>query len=139
MTTIWTTQTADSKFSNVILTRDKKCQRCKFKVATDNSHYYERHHSSVRFSGLNCVGLCRECHNFFHSNRPEYKNFMIRRLGLDAFLVLQRTSAMTMKRERAILRLMASLKEFEPCSMGLCDGSGKVLQDNDEVKCPHIN
>lgn len=137
---IWSTEQADRKFSLLIRERDKKCKRCGMHQSTDCSHFYERHNSSVRYSPENCVGLCSFCHDFFHRNRPEYKSFMLKLLGLERYVTLQRLSAITMKREQAILNFMSSLKQAPPdlCPMDLCDGSGKVSRDNDEVSCPHL-
>lgn len=106
---IWTTKTADQKFSLLIRQRDILCVRCRRATATDCSHFYERHHSATRYHPENCDGACRRCHDFWHANRPDYEIFKKSQLGPLNYLALQRLAWSTMKRETAIINLIKSL------------------------------
>lgn len=105
------TKEADREFSILIRKRDPMCKKCHVKPSTDCSHFYERHNSSVRFHPENCDGMCRACHEGFHRNRPEYKAWKLKQLGVKAYFALQRLSVMVMKREDAILKFKNTLKK----------------------------
>lgn len=105
---IWSTEKADRVFSDLIRIRDKMCAYDLCGPATDCSHFYERGNSSVRYHPHNADGLSRKCHQRFHRDRAEYKRWKLVQLGVADYLALQRLSAMTMKRDVAIIKLMES-------------------------------
>ena len=108
----WTSEHADQKFSELIRARDKVCVRCRWKPSSDCSHFFERDHSSTRYHVQNCDGVCRECHQFWHAHRADYKRFKIQQIGWKDFIALERLSALTMKRDEAIIKLMELLKQW---------------------------
>lgn len=105
--TVWTLTRADSTFSLFIRKRDKKCQKCFRWTDLDNSHYWRRDMYRTRFDPENCIALCRSCHNAWevHQN-PEYKAFMIRRLGQARYDALEKRARSSMKLRDAILQWM---------------------------------
>lgn len=101
----WPIKKADQIFSELIRIRDTKCVLCS-KPSTDCSHFYERAKSSVRFHPLNCDGVCRQCHQFWHANRKEYKIFKLNQIGEKDYMALQRLSTIIMKQDIAITNFM---------------------------------
>jgi hypothetical protein len=91
----------DSLFSRFIRARDKRCQRCgspvefkgKIPVSHQCSHFYTRGKWATRFDEINCCCLCYACHHLWGGDhREQYKDYMIRRWGSEAFDTLTRRS-----------------------------------------------
>lgn len=79
---LWKCSTADKYFSQDIIARDEKCQRCGTTENLTCSHYWRRGHSGTRFDFDNCIALCVECHGLWEVRKnDEYMEFMLRRLG----------------------------------------------------------
>ncbi len=107
---IWSTTKADKEFSLYIRERDKTCYFCTNK-ATQNSHFWGRMHSSVRYDPLNCDGICGGCHMRHESNKQGlYREKKIKQLGVNGYQELEKKKNQTMKRKDAIIECMKLLK-----------------------------
>jgi hypothetical protein len=105
---IWSLKHADTKFSLFIRARDGKCQRDGCSTGSlDNSHYWRRDMWGTRFDPDNCVALARNCHTIWerHQN-PEYKQFMINRLGQKKYNELEQRARAYKGRRNAIMEVM---------------------------------
>jgi hypothetical protein len=102
---------ADKYFSFYIRLRDGKCMRCGSLVRVNlqtgmpishtTSHYFGRGKESTRFDPDNCVCLCMPCHRKWASDdREEYREFMIKRLGMRGFESLLVRSKRLVKKDR---------------------------------------
>lgn len=112
---IWDLTYADSQFSKFIRKRDPKCRRCFIEDSDDNSHYVGRSNFATRFDPLNCIGLCRPCHEIWETAKNgSYKKFMINWLGKKEFEALQKRGRSTMKRFDSIRRCMELCKKDSP-------------------------
>lgn len=107
---VWKTTYADNKFSLYIRDRDLVCQRCRQYKPLDNSHYWRRDMKGTRFDPDNCVALCRDCHTHWerHQNE-EYKEFMLQRLGRDAYDALETRARRSKKMVDAVIEAMKYL------------------------------
>lgn len=103
---IWSTEYADIIFSRQIRLRDPVCVLCLQRPSTDCSHHFERGNSGTRFHPLNGDGVCRECHNYWHSHRAEYIKFKKEQISARIYLDLQRLAKSVVKRDEAIIRFM---------------------------------
>lgn len=109
----WKTKTADIQFSLYIRRRDKHCQYpgCAA-TQTDNSHFFERHHSGTRYDPDNCIALCRAHHTEWEKRKKwEYKEFMIARLGIEQYYAMEKRAWSFKKREVAVAECVAFLAE----------------------------
>lgn len=97
---------ADSKFARNIKERDGRCMRCGTTMFLTCSHYHGRAIWSTRYSELNCVTFCTECHNYMESKKKgEYKEFMMDWLGLELFNTLNEISKIKVTKEQALLNI----------------------------------
>ena len=78
----------DILFAKYIKQRDKYCQRCGC-PGGQTSHFWGRARRSVRYDSSNACLLCFGCHQYFHANPEEYRQFMLARLGEDEFNLLE--------------------------------------------------
>lgn len=99
---IWATSTADKNFSRWIRNRDQKCLRCHTTEGLTCSHYHKRAISITRFDPENCITLCGACHADWEGPREGYTDFMIKWLGLEKFIELQKRAGRFMKRSDAV-------------------------------------
>lgn len=107
---VWTTTTADKKFSVYIRTRDPKCMRCNREATSDCSHFWGRGHSATRYDPENCIGLCRPCHDYWeHQKNYEYKEWMLDWLGKKRYEALERRARGFQKRSSAVIMCMELL------------------------------
>ena len=99
---LWSTKKCDIEFSKEIRARDKKCLRCGTTQRLTNSHYYSKGSTLTRYDPENCITLCYRCHygayyfgeNGFqgweYSREGEYKDFMIKWLGVAKYEALKK-------------------------------------------------
>ena len=99
---IWATTTADSYFSKWIRERDGKCLRCGTTEGLTCSHYHKRAISITRYCPINCITLCGVCHAEWEGPKEGYTDLMIKMLGADGFLELQKKAGRFMKRSDAV-------------------------------------
>jgi hypothetical protein len=115
---VWTYETADKKFSKLIIERDKKCLCCGTnKKRLNCSHYWNRQHYSTRYNFDNCIALCVSCHTLNRDNweadrKGEYRAFMIKRLGKKGFKELEIKHNKRVKRRDAIIQFMEYYKQL---------------------------
>ena len=79
----------DALFSKYIKLRDKVCQRCGGSGGLQTSHFWGRVRRSVRWDEDNCCLLCFGCHQYFHSNPEEHRQFFLERLGQVGYDMLE--------------------------------------------------
>lgn len=115
---IWSTTTADSKFSLFIRQRDGACKRCGAKEYLTCSHFWMRSHSATRFDPENCIALCagpysNQCHETWeHRKNYEYKEWMIGWLGQDKYDALERRARSYKNRAEAVAECKEQLNEI---------------------------
>lgn len=72
------------------------CERCKFKQATDIHHIIyrsEKPKHELLDHPVNLIGLCRECHDYFHQSKNNRKELVkIRKLDIIFDLWPEKTS-----------------------------------------------
>lgn len=104
----WNTKRADKEFSKWIRERDGKCVRCGKKTNLQASHFWSRSHSSVRYDPENVDTLCAGCHIFKWEieKQGEYREYMIRKLGMSKYKNLE-------KRARATVNRIDAIKQFQ--------------------------
>ena len=112
----------DILFSKYIRKRDNyTCQRCG-KVYPDGgrglhcAHYWGRSRENTRFDPENCITLCFGCHRIWDGDeRDEFKLFMRKRLGDEAFELLDVRAHIRKKRDDNLDRIAIKylLKELE--------------------------
>jgi 5-methylcytosine-specific restriction endonuclease McrA len=103
----------DKLFSTYIRTRSKwKCEHCGKYCGENNSlyklecsHHFTRSRESTRFDPENCVALCFTCHNKFHDDKGLRNNFMIQRLGQQAYDLLELRSHQKGNKDDALTKL----------------------------------
>lgn len=80
----------DRIFSEYIRLRDAdnngyirciSCGKIVFWKDTDNGHFINRKHMSLRFSETNCNAQCRACNRFDEGNMTGYNQGMIKKYG----------------------------------------------------------
>lgn len=98
----WATSTADNYFSKWVRERDGKCLRCGRLDQLTCSHYHKRAISITRYAPENCIALCGECHALWEGPKEGYTDLMIKMMGTEAFLELQRKAGRFMKRSDAV-------------------------------------
>lgn len=111
---VWTTRTADTKFSIWIRSRDgNKCLRCGTIEQLTNSHFWARNKSALRYEPDNCITLCLwKCHIYGWEKEKQgaYRDFMVARLGQKRYDELKEIYyKSTMNRRQAILACMKLL------------------------------
>lgn len=103
---IWKASTADNKFSKLIRERDKVCQRCGKKGRLECSHYWSRGFWATRYNFDNCIALCCFCHagniKGWEYEKEEYRDFMIKKLGLSKYKELEALHYKDIKKRDAI-------------------------------------
>lgn len=113
---IWATTTADSYFSKYVRERDGKCLKCGIKERLTCSHYHRRAISITRFCLDNCITLCSLCHAEWEGPKEPYTDFMIKRLGTEGFLNLQKKAGRFKKRTEAVAEWKDFYKSQQPLS-----------------------
>lgn len=108
---VWSSSVADKKFSQYMREKYPQCQNCGRTVGIGVSHFWGRTHSSTRYDEDNCDVLCwLPCHyTWEHEKQGAYKDFMIKKLGLKKYNILQRKAHTTMPRRDAIIALQQKL------------------------------
>ena len=112
---VWKLSTADSKFSAFIRNRDKECLRCSSKFYLQCSHFWSRNHFNTRFDPDNCITICYPCHygsnkGWEYDQAGEYRDFMIKRLGIKKFKQLENKHKQFKTKRNAIIEFMEWLK-----------------------------
>lgn len=106
----------DKLFAQYIKLRDKFCQRCGGSGGLQTSHFWGRGRKSVRYDEDNAVLLCFGCHQYFHANPAEHRDWFLKHLGQDAFDMLEKR-AQTIGNKPDLnlitLYLKAKLKELD--------------------------
>ena len=116
----WSTDYADKKFRELILARDRVCQRCgKICSRLEVSHFFPRNNSATRFDPANVEILGFSCHwgnaqGWEFKKQTDYRDFKIRQLGQERYDELVKRSNTLMPREKAIKNLMKMLSEVKP-------------------------
>jgi len=112
---VWKIDTADGKFSKIVRDRDKKCLRCGRIEYLQCSHFWSRQHWATRFDLDNCITLCYPCHYgnntaehpaWEYEQQGEYRDFMIKRLGIEKYNMLEQKHRQPKKKREAILEFM---------------------------------
>ena len=81
----------DKLWHQVICKRDNLCQYCNKQYSVEGHHIFLKgQHASVRFCLLNGIGVCRECHNWIHTNRKQSKIWIKQYLGKSHYELLKR-------------------------------------------------
>lgn len=110
------TTKADTLFSKFIRARDGKCVRCDKTEYLQNSHFWPRAISSVRYDSENCDALCYGCHygdrinGWEYAKHGDYRDFKLNQLGEERYNALRIRAKTTMKRTEAISIFMESLQ-----------------------------
>jgi hypothetical protein len=110
---------ADTLFSRFIRDRDGKCVRCGKTEYLQNSHFWPRAISNVRFDPENCDALCYGCHygdryhGWEYAKQGEYRDFKISQLGEERYQALALRATITVKRQDAINQCLDQLKEIQ--------------------------
>lgn len=111
---VWSTKTADARFSVFVRTRDPICRICLVTPTKDNSHFWGRGNSATRFDPKNCIGLCRPCHDKYeHLKNYEYREWMLKWLGADEYNLLERRARSFKKRSEAVAECKVFLAELQ--------------------------
>ncbi len=80
----------DDLFREIIRKRDKVCQRTSVGRNVDVAHFFTRQNLTTRWSGENACLLRKGIHRFWaHSKPHEFKDFWIKRIGREAFNMLE--------------------------------------------------
>lgn len=111
---LWSVTKADTKFSEYIRKRDGKCIRCPRTTLLQNSHFWSRGHTAVRFDPDNCDTLCYPCHygnakGWEYEKNGGYMEYKKKQLGPQRYLELEARAHQQMKRSEAIKRCMTFL------------------------------
>lgn len=83
---LWSTDKADLEFSHWIRDRDKK--RCFFcpNEGSQNSHFWGRNCSALRYEPDNCDYVCGGCHMRHEANKQGlYREMKIKQLGQERY------------------------------------------------------
>lgn len=99
------TESADIVFSKLIRRRDAICVRCRRRIATDCSHFWERGNSATRYDPENCDGLCRSCHQIWEGRLNGYIEYKKEQLGEEKYTALE-------KKHHSIMSRYDALQEF---------------------------
>lgn len=101
---------ADEEFSKWIRARERACVRCgKIPNQSTCSHFWPRQHKATRYDPENCDTLCwMPCHKYQweKEKQGEYRDFMIRKLGVEAYEALERRARSVMPLKTAIIACM---------------------------------
>lgn len=112
---IWSTHTADRRFSIFIRLRDGHCLKCGTTENLTCSHFWRRGHSSTRFDPKNCIALCGGadgCHQLWEDKKnAEYKEFMVQLLGKEEYDSLEHRARSFKNRRDAVAECRAMLKQ----------------------------
>lgn len=103
---LWSLQTADTKFSEYIRSRDPLCVFKCARPSSDCSHFYERHNKATRFDPQNCDGLCRNCHLLHEGRSDAYRALKLSQLGSEGYVALVRRAYSNLKQTKAIEQCM---------------------------------
>lgn len=117
---LWSLRQADRIFSDFIRSRDNwTCRNCgkMFKEKSGqlhNSHFWGRGKMATRFDEKNCIALCYYCHywRFEKEKQGEYRDLMIKWLGIDGYQDLEFKSKVLVKKTEAILLLMDNMADW---------------------------
>ena len=88
-----------------IRTRDGwKCKRCGKHyppptTALHCSHFWGRGRENTRIDEKNCDAICFHCHQFFHANPAEYREWKLKQLGEREYRVLEIRAHLTKKKD----------------------------------------
>ena len=109
-----TTDKADKLFSVFIRDRDGKCVRCGRAEQLQNSHFWGRGNSAVRYDPDNCDTLCYACHygnaqGWEYNKQGAYREFKIKQLGMKKYKELEARANSVMPRTQAIKECMELL------------------------------
>ena len=94
------------------------CARCGRYYGWQNlqaCHFHSRRKKATRWDLDNIVALDFGCHQYFHENHKEFEDFMLKRLGEQAFDMLQartRTPVKYVDKEAIRLYLKAKIQEI---------------------------
>ena len=107
---LWSSHKADTEFSLFIRRRDGKCVRCGNKNFLQNSHYWSRVHSSVRYDPENCDTLCAKHHfEWEYDKQGAYRLWKIEQLGEERYALLEHRKKQFKSRQDAIEECMQFL------------------------------
>lgn len=110
---LWSSKTADDKFSLWIRNRDGRCMRCGKVGKLTNSHFWNRNISALRYDPCNCDALCwMPCHIDWEKRKNgPYMDFKKKQLGEERYNELRTIAYQSkMTRSQAIKNLMGWLK-----------------------------
>lgn len=75
----------DRLFSLRIRARDKVCQKCGTPNLLQCAHIFSRGYHSVRWDDRNAIALCAGCHKFYTHHPIEWEDFIVARIGQEAW------------------------------------------------------
>lgn len=113
-TKLWSSRKADLTMSHWVRDRDKgKCFFCG-KQGSQNSHFWGRGASSVRYDPENCDYACGGCHMRHEgSKQGTYRTMKLAQLGEKRYEELERKARSIMKRSDAILEMMFFMNKMD--------------------------
>lgn len=119
-TRIWSSNVADSKFSHFIRDRDNGiCFFCK-RPGSQNSHFWGRGKSALRYEPDNCDYVCGGCHMRHEGSKQGlYAELKLKQLGQKRYDELRKLAFQSrMNRREAIIACMNLLKSYEQVGYG---------------------
>lgn len=102
---------ADIAFSNYIRRKAKwVCEFCHTDYShnhgyLDCSHFFSRQYRSVRFDPLNAICADKKCHDWLGKNPDDHRAFFVKRLGNQAFDLLEARKNTPQKVDEALILL----------------------------------
>jgi len=97
---------ADAMFSEYIRSRDKVCQYCLKKAATQVHHHFSRRYWATRFDPENCAGFCFKCHRLLHENPAIQVEWWTKRIGKKSWDAMWIRSNQVTKRDWKMAELI---------------------------------
>lgn len=85
----------DTLISKIVRDRDRHCMDCgmfpgRGYVQLTHAHIFPRDNMSVRFDLENGITLCFPCHRYWQEHPVLFLKWMIRRMGMERYEVLER-------------------------------------------------
>ena len=81
--------------------KDERCNSCGSGDVAHAGHFFSvGAHPSVRFDEDNVHGQCIRCNNFLHGNLANYKDGLIKKIGIDRFNALDKRKNVTVQMKK---------------------------------------
>lgn len=85
----------DRLFSIYIRARDKVCQKCGRVENLQCAHLVSRGYMNTRWDDRNAIALCMGCHKFFTHRPIEWDEFIVERIGAEAYQQIRKHARRT--------------------------------------------